>query len=444
MSSYLLPLPVLGAGTKETESFASYFSRMAFFHGLGRVQLRRMLIGRSKGGDGEAQRSETVLYGRKAGVGIYGFSRRVRELVALTEEAAQRRNLLRTTLVPIGPATSSRFGIRPSRQWCDLCFTEDLLEDVCVHDRLIWTLAPVTRCEIHRIQLRSTCPGCGRLQTVHHKVGDPGICFRCGQSLIGAVSDRKVSLHGDSAEHQCRSLVAAISVGELDNVPKNAFGTFVRCVAEEVAPVGRRVLNLAASHVLRRREMQYSNPSLLVAIDVAEKTGVLVSEILADPVGASRLAGQTLFDVHGIPNSLRVSLKQRQLELREFMEQALAEKAEELPSARELRIKFSLDKTSIYELFPRLATQYRNRRKSLVARKRYRYVPTARKEILILAERGEIQKCSTKNLAAHLVETAGCPIEAAMQLARNYHKTRWFKFHMRVRAGVKVRRRRLL
>lgn len=210
--SRLFRLAPIGLGTPLSESLASYVARLAETHGWSVQRLVSYhIVPQTTGRYGPlgGGRSFWEKQGRMAnGFGI-GTKRWVEALQTLTcREGLQDLTLLRWQSV-----LSLREAMRKHRAWCPSCF-EDWRHDL-VYEPLLWCLACVTHCPIHRRELISLCPrvSCQAALPILDAQLRTGFCSRCF-SWLGVPRRSRVSRHSLQRVPPCeRWMVNA--VGEL-------------------------------------------------------------------------------------------------------------------------------------------------------------------------------------------------------------------------------------
>lgn len=104
-------------------------------------------------------------------------------------------------------------------RWCPKCFKDDLKSARQPYLRLLWDIAEVGVCPVHKVELACTCPHCGKSRVTHRaSTVLPGYCTRCR----GFLGDQTTSLAQPkllwSANQVGRMLARAPSVGP-DAVP---------------------------------------------------------------------------------------------------------------------------------------------------------------------------------------------------------------------------------
>lgn len=424
MSTFLLPLDVARLGEPDVETFASYFGRLAKHNGMSRSQLTRLLIARQAKLTGKAPDiSETPVYATH-GTGLFGYRERVDAYVDLIGEASGQECLRRTTLIPIRHALASQCNnsIKPNRAWCEQCFRHDILERGYVYDRLLWTLAPLHRCKQHRLKLRTICPSCSSVQRYHHRTGDPGICVKCGRSLIGPAIDLVPMLEADFGEGDCHALVAAISAGELDQIGIDPFYEFEKVLMQIFRPLGHLVTEISAISGSARSMKKRVNPSLKTMLKKCFAAGVSLADVLRDPEGAAKCSGQLFFDRYEIPAEAR---PRHDDEVREEVETVMRgylakPRSEPIPGLRQVASSLGVSVGYIRHNFDELVKPYQAHRWAANISKVLRLQAECRRELeRILCDPGEAALLANrKRLEAHLVRATGCTVPQARHQIR--------------------------
>lgn len=308
MSTFLLPLEPEGKGTLHVEAFGSYFSRLARVHCCSPTQLARLLSSHYT-----VQKCrkfalcESLLYAQ-SGAGLFGYRERVEAYVEVVEAATGCDWLRRCTLVPLRPALGNNCHdtVRATRAWCQQCFREDSTQDSGAFDRLLWTLKGIDRCPDHRVAFRETCPSCSIAQNFYHRSGDPGLCWKCGHSLIGHHSLLQAKLEPSLGERDLCELVAAISCGRITNVRPDVIQQFQDALNAIVSPVAGIVKGVARISGSARASGAAVKPGMGTLLRKAHAAGVSLLHLFEDPRGAALVAGQLIFDQNMIAARARI------------------------------------------------------------------------------------------------------------------------------------------
>ena len=190
-SGALLPLRPAGVGTVLVEGLSSYVVRLAVAHVVPTRLLVVELFPRSLG-----CLSRDAMLGRR-GAWLNGMGTTARGVAVALEGLTLQPGLDRLTLwalrrvLPPGRVLSLR------RRWCPSCYGEMRRERAECWDPLLWFLAPVLWCPLHRRPLRDACARCGRAQPWLARDTSLGWCAWCGHDL--ARRGGATALVGDGA-----------------------------------------------------------------------------------------------------------------------------------------------------------------------------------------------------------------------------------------------------
>ena len=181
--SALVWLDPIGLGTAYREGLSSYLMRLADAHCVRPHAIIRNLmkphLNEYCSGLAETKKLEAWLnYPRfdSAAMAVSAF-------IGAMEVLTLRTGLASLTLVPFRGCLPTQDLVAKTRKWCPLCFRQDKVSGI-PHLRLLWSMAEVKACPIHKIRLTNDC-GCGpedRLLPGEAKPS-PGICGKCGRDL---------------------------------------------------------------------------------------------------------------------------------------------------------------------------------------------------------------------------------------------------------------------
>lgn len=166
----LPPLPLIDAGTENTESIGSYAVRLARLCGVPWTRFLHFV-------DIESDSVPRTYHDpvRLIGPGPVAF-RRARTLERLTGQT-----LLGGTLHGLTEILSGRDGtLNKNASWCPKCL-EQGMENIGAHfSRLIWEFSAYTHCAIHGARIQRACQHCG-----FRKIGRSSfsVCPRCQGAL---------------------------------------------------------------------------------------------------------------------------------------------------------------------------------------------------------------------------------------------------------------------
>jgi len=176
--SALFSLPLLGRHTGQVESLTGYIARLADAHSVTPSTLLHRAL-------------EWYAEGRPERVGEWCQPRHLKFVhsinahdaglawVRVLEAQTCQTDLVAATVHAWASHVPVRRLLRRHHAWCPCCYRSD--QDR--YDRLLWALAPVTVCPVHKVRLVDACPGCGSTISIVHPRATPGACPRCGTSL---------------------------------------------------------------------------------------------------------------------------------------------------------------------------------------------------------------------------------------------------------------------
>ncbi|WP_454828073.1 TniQ family protein [Pseudoxanthomonas wuyuanensis] len=401
------------------ESFASYFARLAYLHAISRSQLANVLITRHRNLKDDCRVTFAGPVYASSGTGLLGYQERMDVYIDMVQEASGQSNLDRSTLIPIRSALGSQCkgSIKNNRAWCDACFLEDMESFETPYDRFLWALTPIERCPVHRLKLREICPACGRAQRHHHRSGNPQLCMKCGVSLIGSASGRVPALKPGFGERDCVRLVGAIASGELTTCAPDAVRTFENEVAKAHPPLARALQEISEPSGLARAQGYLVRPTLRTLLSKSYASGVSVVDILQDPEGAAKAAGDLVLDRNEMPVETRVQhgdelLQEVRGELESHLTRSLTEK---VPSLRALARSKGVSTSYIWRHFPRLAEKYQSHKRAAEAKNAWALRAACMDELeRVLANPVERSRLARrKDLETYLVRRSGCTVRTA-------------------------------
>ena len=188
--SALFGVSPLGAGTMLVEGLASYFVRLCARRRVGvgvalDVLVRPLAQPALRG---------TTIKAWHAGRTAARFDAGDDALTAALEVLTLREGLSRHTLAAFrhlwahgkGRTLTGRI-----KRWCAQCWARWAARGEALYEPLLWRLAPVERCPVHRTVLLGRCPSCEHRPQIVLDVVPLGWCGRCGRGLWAG--------HGESA-----------------------------------------------------------------------------------------------------------------------------------------------------------------------------------------------------------------------------------------------------
>ncbi len=176
--SYLYSLAPIGVGTPWVEGFSNYLTRLVTAHLLSPEDLVAHLSNSypsllnlmSKGG---------ILNGYRNWANSQ--SDRARALVDSISRATGREDIALLTCIPL--ECIALIPCRRTLAWCPACYEAQRKARSNVYDLLLWSIAIVTVCPLHRCHLQEQCPCCGSKVMPFTTLYRPGHCSTCQRWL---------------------------------------------------------------------------------------------------------------------------------------------------------------------------------------------------------------------------------------------------------------------
>tara|TARA_Y100001951_G_C11295963_1_gene275661 strand:+ start:4784 stop:5707 length:924 start_codon:yes stop_codon:yes gene_type:complete len=178
----LFPIPLLGAGTADVESFASYIHRLAFEHGLFVGELLRYV--HTHAAQSVAEIVEVPKAPRYVRPEEFLRPNALVDAYVLMTGLMASQELKRSTLWFLsGSVGRSANEVVKGFRWCSECIAEMESAGLEPYFKLVWHLSAITHCPIHSTPLQAKCSFCGCGQTSYRKYRAIGLCQKCGRSL---------------------------------------------------------------------------------------------------------------------------------------------------------------------------------------------------------------------------------------------------------------------
>lgn len=236
-------LPHLGAGTVEVEGLSSYFKRMAFAHSCSEWQLATHLRAwwDSKHSLGPADRFPKIA-GTIQRVPLCGMGADVEKFVVALERATGVMTLRSATMMPLATALSTTCigTLRNRRAWCPVCYEEDIQAGRPLYDRLVWAVAPITRCRAHKVELWDRCASCASPQ--HSRTGSRlDACNVCGSDFIGPATRLSPAARPTFGEDLVCEIVEACARDPMISINRSSMRQFFKLHRKEL-PTGDPLL----------------------------------------------------------------------------------------------------------------------------------------------------------------------------------------------------------
>ena len=189
--SRLYSLDPVAVGTAFVESLTGYVARLADAHAVsvGDLVGRELSAAASRPVrplSPSLQRSRPDSHGFHAqGYAVNGLTETAKKWVAALESTTRRADLRLLTLLPFAGLFSHQSVFRAHRAWCAACHKEQRDLARVVYEPLLWSIALVLVCPVHRQPLEERCPHCASPMTPLTVFTRPGYCSRC-QGWLGA------------------------------------------------------------------------------------------------------------------------------------------------------------------------------------------------------------------------------------------------------------------
>lgn len=219
--SRLYALKPIGIGTPYVESLTGYVIRLADAHAvsvgdlLGRevstAALKPLL---SFGPFMRRNRAQSHGFHAQP-YAVNGFGERSKTWVDALGRATSRTDLRFLTLLPWEGLFSRAALFRHTHAWCPDCYERWRVGGDVVYEPLLWAMAPVKVCPLHRRSLEETCPHChGRLMPIA-VYSRPGCCSRCQRWLGNSTESRSSERSTLSDKENDAALWQAEAIAEL-------------------------------------------------------------------------------------------------------------------------------------------------------------------------------------------------------------------------------------
>lgn len=236
-------LPHLGAGTVEVEGLSSYFKRMAYAHSCSEWQLATHLSAwwDGKHSLGPADRFPKIAKTIRR-VPLCGMGADVEKLVVALERATGVTTLRSATMMPLAAALSTTClgTLRNRRAWCPVCYEEDSQAGRPLYDRLIWAVAPITRCRTHKVELVDRCTNCASPQ--HSRAGSRlDACNVCGSDFLVRATRLSPAARPTFGEDLVCELVEACARDPMVSINRSSMRLFFKLHRKEL-PAGDPLL----------------------------------------------------------------------------------------------------------------------------------------------------------------------------------------------------------
>jgi hypothetical protein len=364
--SRLYSLEPIGIGTDFVESLTGYLSRLAEAH---QVHLS-VLVARVCAP--EIDYASLRIPGN-CGLSTLWTSARAmngsrqvgRDWVDLLERLTGRHDLRFTTWLPWGDLIDSKHLIRATRAWCPACYADWRSRGTVIYEPLLWTVASVRCCPLHRTPLADRCDSAECGGKGHQWLGArarPGYCVRCRRWLgdvTGATHGRDDVLEED--------LWRAHAVGELLSIApvaeplkrsriRDALNELVHTQAQGNVSTFARMVNHHPETV--RQWCQGGTLQLDSLLELTSRLSVSPRQfVTGDLSGAAlgRAAGED--GESGAPEGVRVRHVKFNVErVRGVLRAILASEENPPPALREVARRLGMpDASALYRRLPELS-----------------------------------------------------------------------------------------
>ena len=172
-----------GVGTPLVESVTSFLCRLAMARNLSTSDVLEYLVFPEVPPHLRPGMRDVGQYLSRDAAGLDGLGPLTESVVVALSDLTDLDGLEEHTLVPWTRVLSGRNPgaiLRGSKRWCARCFSDWYRKGVEPWEPLVWRLAPVVRCPIHRTELSHLCPACGMPQAAVNKLAPIGRCSWCG------------------------------------------------------------------------------------------------------------------------------------------------------------------------------------------------------------------------------------------------------------------------
>ena len=394
----LFPISLIGAGTANVESMASYVSRLALSH---TVSARQLIA--------------TVSRVKEPGL-LNGYSGFAANTVDTINALAGQNNLAYGTLIRFRDVLSvnANESISTTRRWCPSCIADDLMAREPGYDPLMWSLKSISVCSKHDTWLVTTCPHCLSVQPYISYAGATRTrCVRCKGSL-GMLCERVAA---SPAELWCRREMSALLMRGGDppfegNPVRSFLAALIHSLGKGIAPLAREI-DFDRSVVCGLLKNTNHRPTLATVLRLSASVQQPVEFILSDPIAAAA-QGRFAFATPRRENSTRFRLSMiRRQQLEDSLHRAAyGPESECPPSVVSICRATGVSLGCAHYAFPRLSSRINALRKSYAEARAKRLESEAKQLVkrelskLTIQERREM---SQKKFVGHLMSLSGLP-----------------------------------
>jgi len=278
-------LPLIGSGTSQVESFASYVVRLQGAAGVSRSSFFQLIDGQEfrQGGNH-----------RSSLVGPGGVCRRR----ALRVGELTGQELIGSTLAPFSDIVQARgSGLRSEheRRWCPMCLREE--RGAGLIERLVWCFSEYSYCTLHDTPILNACLSCGSKV----RLGSGVVylhCELCGESLDSRLADEATSPLQRWLSFAIEGMIAWSSSNGSGKVDPTNYQRFVQGLIDDGTL--DRIRKVHPIFWKDTTQFRRRRPTFATLINFAAVKSIDPISILTDPVPA---ASSSLFpseDVEGL------------------------------------------------------------------------------------------------------------------------------------------------
>lgn len=234
MRTVLAPLALVGLGTPNVESLASYFGRLAQAHQVTLGQLEKVVCNDAdylRMGSGPTLKGATLNTAM-----LCSYSKQTHVLVQRLEKLTGARYLTQGTLLPLAGVLCNNQcrALTPRRRWCPRCYATALTDFA---EPLAWLLPLITRCDQHHIPLEDHCRYCGAYQAAWRIGEQRRICCTCGKPLSGQGGPgSEWTLWDQWRQVEALKLLCHIATPDASVIEPSTLSTFVTALRQTGIP----------------------------------------------------------------------------------------------------------------------------------------------------------------------------------------------------------------
>lgn len=176
----------IGTGTSLAESLTSYISRLALAHSVSLGNFfeyalvpelnKNYLKALSKVGPASQLTGGSFKYRIK---NINSLGETARDWVNVLQKLTLRNDLACLTFLKLSKVLSRYYNTNKFQAWCSFCFETMKESNAQIYYPLLWSMADVKVCYIHKTPILETCPNCSKTFYPLSRKVNPGFCSRC-------------------------------------------------------------------------------------------------------------------------------------------------------------------------------------------------------------------------------------------------------------------------